>query len=93
VAETPGAAGVFNLASGRVETIRRIVEMVRDLIDPSLSLGFGEVPYRPDQVMCMQADIRRLVKTTGWRPETSLEAGLQKTVQWFAAQEKHSETP
>jgi UDP-glucose 4-epimerase len=79
---TTGAEGVFNLGSGRVYTLREIVEQIRNQIAPGMSLGFGEVPYRPDQVMHLEADIQRLVEATGWHPKTSLEEGLRADVQW-----------
>lgn len=80
---TPEAQGVFNLGSGEARAIRSIVERIRDLIDPNLPLGFGEVPYRSDQVMHLQADISRLCETTGWFPQVSLDEGLRRTVEWF----------
>jgi nucleoside-diphosphate-sugar epimerase len=80
---TPEARGIFNLGSGEAHTIRSITERVRDLIDPNLPLGFGEVPYRPDQVMHLQADISRLREATGWSPRVSLDEGLRRTVEWF----------
>jgi UDP-glucose 4-epimerase len=79
------ANGVYNLGSGQVCTIRSIAEQIRDLIDPSLPLGFGEVPYRPDQVMHLQADSRKLRDATGWQPQTSLDDGLDLTVRWHKA--------
>jgi nucleoside-diphosphate-sugar epimerase len=39
---------------------------------------FGAVPYRPDQVMWLEADISRLQADTGWSPMVSLEAGLDE---------------
>jgi len=83
VLEAPGAAGLFNLGSGTADTIRAIVERVRDRIDPGLPLGFGEVPYRPDQVMRLQADVSRLREATGWTPVVPLGEGLDRTVRWF----------
>lgn len=77
------AEGIFNLASGECRPLRQIVEQVRDLVDPSLPLGFGEIPYRPDQVMRLEADIRRLRSHTGWSPRTSLQDGLRATVDWY----------
>ncbi|MDT4952904.1 MAG: hypothetical protein QOJ02_1042 [Acidobacteriota bacterium] len=79
---TPEASGVFNLGSGEAHTLRHIVERVRDLIDPSLPLGFGEVPFREDQVMHLEADIARL-RALGWSARVPLEEGLAKTVEWY----------
>jgi nucleoside-diphosphate-sugar epimerase len=74
--------GVFNLGVGQVYLIRTIVECIRDLIDPKLTLGLGRVPYGVRQVMRMQADISKLQKATGWMPRTTLENGLKQTVEW-----------
>jgi nucleoside-diphosphate-sugar epimerase len=95
VAETPGAEGVFNLGSGRAQTIRQTVERLRDLIDPALPLGIGEVPYRPDQVMHLEADISRLRAATGWSPRTTLADGLRETIRWQRAElaKQHSRAP
>jgi nucleoside-diphosphate-sugar epimerase len=83
VLDTPQATGVFNLGSGSALPLRRIIETVRDMVDPSLEVGFGEVPYRPDQVMHLEAAIGRLTAATGWRPVTSLEQGLATTLDWY----------
>ena len=77
VAES-GVNGVFNLGSGEANPLRTVIEMVRDFINPGLPLGFGEVPYRPDQVMCLQADVTRLRQLTGWSPRVPLELGLKE---------------
>ncbi len=88
-ATNPAAKGIFNLGSGEAFTVRSIVESIRDLVDPSLPLGFGEEPYRPDQIMHLQADISRLQQATGWAPRVSLDEGLRCTVAWF--REKQAE--
>lgn len=77
------ASGVFNLGSGTAPRLRDIIEKVRDAIDPRLPVGFGEVPYRPDQVMHLEADITRLTRATGWRPRVGLAEGIGKTVEWY----------
>jgi nucleoside-diphosphate-sugar epimerase len=71
------AAGVFNLGSGTTHTIRAVVEMLRDLIDPTLPLGLGEKPYGDHPVMHLQADISRLQSVTGWSPRTCIQDGLR----------------
>jgi UDP-glucose 4-epimerase len=82
VALGDAATGVFNLGSGEAHTIRSIVEKIRDTIDPSLPLGFGEVPYRPDQVMHLEAQVDRL-RQLGWRPAMPLDRGIRETVAWY----------
>jgi nucleoside-diphosphate-sugar epimerase len=91
IAET-GATGTLNLSSGETVIIRRLVERIRDLMDPNLPLGFGEVPYRTDQVMHLEADISRLQSATGWKPETSLEEGLRRTVEWYTTERVNANT-
>lgn len=77
------ATGFFNLGSGEGRPLRSIIETVRDLIDPSLALGFGEIPYRPDQVMHLEANITALKTATGWEPQIPLEEGLARTIDWI----------
>jgi nucleoside-diphosphate-sugar epimerase len=82
VALAPEARGIFNLGSGQARPIREIAEMIRDLVDPALPLGFGEVPYRDDQVMHLEARIDRL-RALGYSPAVPLERGLKETVGWY----------
>lgn len=77
------ATGVFNIGSGKAVPLRDIISAVRDLVDPTLPVGFGELPYRPDQVMHLEADITALSAATGWRPKVPLEIGLRYTVEWY----------
>jgi nucleoside-diphosphate-sugar epimerase len=75
------AEGVFNLGSGKAPTLRTTVELIRDIIDPKATLGFGMIPYRPDQVMHLEANIRRLTTSTGWIPKIPLSQGIRETVE------------
>lgn len=83
VASTPSAQGVFNLGSGEARRLRDTITFIRDCIDPALPLGFGDIPYRPDQVMFLRADIRRLQNATGWTPTLPLDDALRSTVDWY----------
>ena len=78
-----GVRGIFNLGSGRAVTLRTIVELARDAIDPTLKLGFGELPYRADQIMRFEADISALTRATGWQPSIDLTDGIRGMVDWY----------
>lgn len=82
-AASSSATGIFNLGSGQSQPLRQVVELARDLVDSRLSIGFGDVPYRPDQVMHLEADVTRLQQATGWKPRVSLDEGLKATVAWY----------
>lgn len=81
--------GTYNLGSGNVHTIREIVEKIRKRIDPTLKLGFGEIPYRTDELMRLQADISHLQKITNWLPKVELEEGLKRTLEWYQTHPSH----
>lgn len=83
LAKTADVEGVFNLGSGQAYTIRELVEHIRGLIDPTLPLGWGELVYRKGQPMHWQADISKLQNALDWKPHTSLEIGLAKTIEWY----------
>ena len=87
-AVTPTAAGIFNHGSGETIEVRRAVEMIRDAAAPEMELVFGEIPFRTDQVMHMEADITRLKATTGWAPQVAFADGIAETVAWYRAQRK-----
>lgn len=83
VADSHSADGLFNLGSGQAVQVRQVIETLRDLVAPEIELVFGEIPFRPDQVMMMQADISRLHAATGWQPSIDIANGLAETVAWF----------
>lgn len=84
VLDTQSAEGIFNLGSGKAYKLKTIIEKIRDLIDPQLPIGFGEIDYRIDQVMHLQADIKKLNTATGWLPKSDLDSAIKETVAWYA---------
>jgi nucleoside-diphosphate-sugar epimerase len=72
--------GVYNLGSDEAYSLRSVVEQIRRELNTEIEAEYGVVPYRPDQVMHLQANISRLRAATGWAPTVSLEQGLQRTV-------------
>jgi len=83
VCESTTAAGVYNLGSGVAPPLRDTVSLVRDLVNPDLPLGFGELPYPANQVMHLEADITRLIEELGWHPRIALADGMVDTVRWY----------
>ncbi|TPQ36281.1 NAD(P)-dependent oxidoreductase [Bradyrhizobium guangdongense] len=75
------ARGVFNVGSPDAPPLRDTVTRVRDLVAPGATLGFGELAYRPDQVMVLAADVSRM-RALGWKPTVPFDQGLRETIDW-----------
>lgn len=82
VIEASGATGVFNVGVMEAPKLRQAVTLLQTIMGPSVELGFGDIPYRTDQVMVLSADVARL-SALGWRPEVGFEDGLRETVAWY----------
>jgi UDP-glucose 4-epimerase len=79
VVRTDAAEGILNLSATDAWTVRALVEEVRDLIDPELQVGFGELAGTAGS---MRSDPSRLRELTGWEPKVALPEGLRATVEW-----------
>ncbi|MFX8680901.1 hypothetical protein ABTM69_19835, partial [Acinetobacter baumannii] len=75
---------VFNVGSPEAPPLNETVMQLRDLVDPDAVLRFGELAYRPDQVMVLAADVSRMI-ALGWNPQVPLDQGLRETVNWHDA--------
>jgi nucleoside-diphosphate-sugar epimerase len=79
---TESCSGTYVLASGEHRPVREVALTTRDIIDPRLEIGLGEVvPSVPP--VGLRGDPRALKSVTGWSPEVTLEAGLVACVEWY----------
>ena len=74
---------VYNIAGGKARLLSEYVYALRDCIDASLPIGFGERAYAEREVMYLCADIDNLVEDTGFKPQIPFEEGIAQTVKWF----------
>lgn len=72
---------VYCLGSGQARPLREYIEDIRNMINPELELGFGEVPYAPNQVMYLCADIEELIQDIGFVPRYGFEVGIRETME------------
>ena len=77
------SGAIYPVGSGTARPLKEYLEILRDEIDPSVVLGFGEVPYGEKQVMHLEADIRALKTDTGFEPMVPFEDGIRRTIKWM----------
>ncbi len=75
---------VYNVGSGQSVSVLELVQKLIKLSGKNLKPKFG--PRRPGDPDSTRADVSRLRRELGWRPEFDLEAGLTRTVQWYMRQ-------
>jgi dTDP-glucose 4,6-dehydratase len=80
------AGQVINLATGVDVPVERIANLVLELLDRPASLK-THVDERPGQVRRHVGSTEKAEQLLGWRARTSLEAGLERTVQWYRENE------
>ncbi len=76
-------AGIANLGSGRAIKVKEIIKYLKKATNSSTKINFGAIPYRPDQVMHMEADITQLSTHLGWTPQTDIRTGLSKMIKYY----------
>lgn len=73
---------VYCLGSGQAKPLKEYIEIMRDEIDPGISLKIGAKPYADKQVMYLCADITDLQNDTGFVPRVEFREGIRRTIQW-----------
>ena len=75
---------VYPVGSGEHKQMRKYVEMIRNIINPLLPLGIGEIPYKnPDKIDNQVFDVSELKKDTGFEAEFDFEKGIEKTINYY----------
>jgi len=81
--------GPVNIGNPREMTIRELAEMVIAKTGAKSKLVFKPLPE--DDPLQRQPNIALAKAKLGWEPKVPLEAGLEKTIAYFAAQQKAGE--
>ena len=84
-AVAPGADGrTFEIGSGELTDIRSLVLGIRDAIGSEVEPAFGALADRRLERVRV-ADPAGAASGLGWRPETSLDDGLARTIDFYRA--------
>ena len=78
-----GCSGIYCVGSGKSKKLQSFIEEIRTLANPGAELGLGEIPYKPGQVMHLEADITKLSQETGFFPKTPFHEGIRQTIEWI----------
>lgn len=83
IGEKGKSGEIYCIGSGNVKKLSEYINIIKNQINPELKVKFGKIPYSKNQVMYLCADISKLEKDTGFKPEISFEEGIQRTIKWY----------
>lgn len=74
----------YEIGSGKSIPIKELVCRINSqILNANTILNFGALPYRENEIMDSSADITKIKNDIGWCPQTSLEEGLKRTIDWY----------
>jgi UDP-glucose 4-epimerase len=82
----------IDLGSGTLIPVREVVDRVVKLVGGPITPLFGALPDRPAEEI-RAADLAYAQNKIGWKPATSLEKGLVRTVAWYQEQVRAAASP
>jgi nucleoside-diphosphate-sugar epimerase len=71
-----------DVGTGKLTSVRGVVEQLADIIQPDLRPVFGSVEDRAFERVRV-ADVDHTHDLIGWKPKTSLGQGLRQTIDWY----------
>ena len=87
LAVTQGVPGeVYNLASGRPQSVREMLETLLGLSQVEIRVELDPVRFRPLDIPAVYGSAEKFRLQTGWRPEIPFEQTLHDTLDYWRAQ-------
>ena len=74
---------IFNLGTGKQNTINEAVEIVKKIIGSAAKPTYGKINTTQTEPKNWVADISNAKKMLNWQPKYNLEQGLLKDIDWF----------
>ena len=74
---------VINMGSQRSYSIKDLVGLISDIMGKKISIEIDPLRFRPYDVDTLICNYERATKLLGWKPETTVREGLEKTIEWI----------
>lgn len=74
-------SGVYNISTGIESTVNQIFDNVVKVVGSSVSKKYVKLKTGDQKYSCLDYSLAK--KELNWQPETNLEEGIKKTVEWF----------
>lgn len=73
----------YVIGSGKARKLSEYLLRTKDIVNPKVELGLGDVAYGPNTVMHLACDISKLTNDTGFKPSIDFDEGISRTEEWI----------
>lgn len=73
----------YGIGSGEYRLLKDYICTIRDMIDPTLPLGIGELIRKAAEPISSCVNIEQLTNDTGFVPKISFEEGIRRTIKYY----------
>lgn len=73
----------YGIGSGVYRQLKDYIVKIRNIIDPALELGIGDIPSLSDKAFSSCVNIYELAKDTGFEPQITFEEGIHRTIEYY----------
>lgn len=73
-------SGIYNLSSDMVFSLKDILFMIRDRVNPNFKLKLGALSYRPNQSMHMEGDSTKFINAFGKIDSSGFKIKLERVI-------------
>jgi UDP-glucose 4-epimerase len=78
-----GLSGVYNIGTGKVTSINKVVELIREKMSLKIKAEYIENPIEEEYIERSQLDSSKLESHTGWEPTISINEGIGKLCEFY----------
>ena len=76
-------SGIYNISAGNPLPLKKVITLIRDILNPAFELGFGELYTRPNQSMLIAGDMSKFNRTFGILETTNFEESIHNTINFY----------
>ena len=72
---------IYNIGNNRAEDLGRYIDVIEEALGKTAQRNL--LPLQPGDVPDTYADVSELVEDLDYRPETTIEVGVRRFVDWY----------
>lgn len=83
IGESGKADKIYGIGSGQCRQLKDYIHVIRDMINPKMELGIGELSHMSDKAYSSCVGIYDLIKDTNFQVEIGFEQGISNTIMYY----------